>query len=257
MYKWIFSTFLFLVAFSASAQRGFNFQAGAMGGLSFISPQNHYDNPTFELDYENSIGYSGQAAIGYGFKKSFGLMAEVGYQQINQKYSGQFSPGFTLPNNQQHKKEVNLSYITTSFLVRYTPNLADDYVLDNKVQMHFITGFQIGLLSGAKASYSVDGNKVDFPVNFNPFVNTDFAYEGYPIQTDAKAYFTKINLSYVLQVGMDWFITDKLALSPGIRGHVSLMDVNNKDYRIHDTYKASRVFYGGLYLGMSYFFSRG
>jgi hypothetical protein len=257
MNKWFFSIGLFLLVLNAQAQRGFNFQAGAMGGLSFISPQNHYDNPTFELDYVNSIGFSGQAAIGYGFKRSFGLMAEVGYQQINQKYDGQFSPGFDLPNNQKHNKEVNLSYITTSFLVRYTPNLADDYVLDTKVQMHLVSGLQIGLLSGAKAEYTVDGNKVDFPVNFNPFVNTDFAYEGYPIETDAKAYFTKTNLSFVLQFGMDWFITEKLSLSPALRGHVSLLDINNKDYRIHDTYKASRVFYGGLYIGMCYFFSRG
>lgn len=242
------------------AQRGLNLQGGVMGGLSFISPQNHYDNPTFELDYVNTLGYNGSFSVGYGFRRSpLGLQAEVAYTAINQNYKGTFSPGYNLPNNQVHEKEVKLNYISTTIFMRYAPKLGGTYVIDKKVQLHVLLGIQLSVLAAAKGAYSINGTVKKFPeeFNFNPFVNPDYAYQNYAPVTKETDYYSRINSSLVLQAGIDWFVSDKFCISPAIRGQVSFNDINAKPYRIHDDYKASRAFLGGLYIGVGYFFSRG
>jgi hypothetical protein len=63
-------------------------------------------------------------------------------------------------------------------------------------------------------------------------------------------------VNLLIDLGFDWYITDRFYINPAFRGQVSLIDINAKDYRNHDQYEASHLFLGGLQVGIGYFFTK-
>jgi hypothetical protein len=254
--KWI-SLLLFALLFNeiALAQKGFHLHVGGTGGLTYVAAQNTYDNNFYELDYKNTFGYSAGATAGYGFKRSIAsIQAEGGMTAIRQNYTGQFRPGLGFTGKGEHEKKVALNYIHIGVYTRLATAFKDDYVYNTKVQGHLLTGFQMAFLSNANVEYYLDGNLEPYPSKIRPYQDENYPYT--PVEDD-KDLFSKFAMTYVVQVGVDLFITEKLAISPAIRGHVAMWDINKKEYSNHDQYKASRFFIGGMYVGVAYFFGRG
>ena len=242
-------------ALPVMAQKGFQIHGGGTAGISFIAAQNDYDNSFYELDYANTLGYSGGLTLGYGFRRSIvGVAAEFSTSGIRQQYKGKFSPGLGFTGKGEHEKNVSLQYYNVGFYTRLAISFKDNFVYDTRVQGHVLTGFQLSMLGSADVEYKLDGNIEPYPSKLRPYVDDNYPYQ--PVEDDKKL-FRKMSMTYVLQVGIDVFITDKLALSPAIRGHVAVWDINNKDYNLHEGKKSSRYYLGGLYLGAAYFFGRG
>lgn len=250
----LFLLILLLLAKNVHAQRGLMIQTGAAGGLSFIAAQNHYDNSNYQLNYQNTPGFSGSFGVGYGFRPDLGIMVEAGYQRIRQDYTNQFSPGLGFQGPGVHNKAMDLSYYQLGLYGRFSMSFVDDYVYDAKLQGYIAAGFQLGWLGQAKMDYVLDGNVEPYPSKIRPYVDEDYPYA--PVAND-KDLFTPLAIAFALHVGLDWFIVDKLAISPSLRANASLTDINAKAYRKHEDYKASRYFFGGFFLGVSYYFNRG
>lgn len=254
--RW-FAPLLLALLFSemASAQKGLQLHLGGTGGLTFIAAQNTYDNNFYELDYKNTLGYSTGVTVGYGFKRSIAsFQAEGGITSIRQNYTGAFRPGLGFTGKGEHEKKVDLQYYHIGFYTRLATAFKDDFVYDTKVQGHILTGIQMAFLGNANVDYYLDGNLEPYPSKIRPYQDESYPYT--PVEND-KDLFRTFAMTYVLQIGLDLFITDKLAVSPAIRGHVSMWDINKKEYSNHEQYKTSRFFIGGMYLGVAYFFGRG
>ncbi|MCO5248965.1 MAG: hypothetical protein M9887_08460 [Chitinophagales bacterium] len=246
---------LFFLSLYANAQQGFQMFVGPAIGLGIISPQNHYGNEHYELDYKFSPAFGGGINIGYGFKKLVSLHLSTTYQQFNQKYADKFSPGFG-DLNQSHRKTVNQSYAEIGLMVKITQLLGDSYIYDRGVQIFATTGFVLGRLLSANLHYYVkkDGMEeveIPYPGNISPYTSSP-----YQPTTNDKELFTNWILLWNLNLGMDVFLNEKLTFTPSILGQVGLTDINAKKYRVHTPYKSSRVFFGGINLGMTVFFNR-
>lgn len=234
------------------AREGFQVSAGALGGLGVVAPQNHYDNAYYELDYKYRLSYGGQVNIGYGFSNLFALVLSGGYQQFNQKYSGEFSPGLGAPP-QMHEKNVKLSYANMGLLAKFTASFQDAYVYDTKAQYFAMGGFLLSRLIGADVNYTANGVAMPYPSKLIPYSAVGYPYS--PV-TDSRSLFSDWGLSFVVQLGADIFISEKFAISPAIYGQAAILDINNRNYRKHDNYKASRTLFGGLNVGVTYYISR-
>jgi opacity protein-like surface antigen len=239
---------------SSFAQRGWQVQVGAGGGLTYIAAQNHYDNGNYQLNFNSTIGYSGIIGVGYGFNSNMGLILEGGMLQINQKWENKFRPGLGFVGEGIHKKEANLTYFNIAPQMRFATNFVDDYVMDAKLQGYIQTGFQLSFLGAAQMEYDLDGNIEPYPSKLRPYNATDYPYS--PVSND-KDLFTNLALAFTLQIGLEYFVADKFSINLGLRGQASMTDINAKAYREHDEYKASRYFFGGLYLGLGYYINRG
>lgn len=240
------------------AQEGLQISTSGIGGLGLVSPQNHYDNSFYELEYKYKIGYGGQLNVGYGLKSNVAVILTTGYQTYHQQYKGDFSPGLGAPN-QSHIKDINLDYINMGLLAKYTMTFQDDYVYDVKAQLVVMGGLVASKLINADVSYKANGVEMLYPSKLPPYDFPDripkVEYPYAPVTND-KELFTKWALSFVLNIGTDVFITPKLAFSPSIQGQIAILDINNKNYRVHDNYKSSRILFGGLNLGFTYYFRR-
>ena len=241
------------------AQEGLQISANGIVGLGLISPQNHYDNSQYELEYKYKICYGGQVNVGYGFNSNLAVGLTTGYQTFHQQYKGDFRPGYNA-GDQSHLKDINLDYINLGVTAKYTTSFKDDYVYDTKAQLVVMAGFTANKLINAKVSYVANGKDMSYPSKLPPYDFPDkdpkVEYPYAPVTNDKDLY-TKWALSFVLNVGTDIFITPQLAISPSAQVQISLLDINNKNYRVHDAYKASRTLFGGLNLGITYYISRG
>jgi hypothetical protein len=236
------------------AQDGLQISVSGLGGIGLVSPQNHYDNPFYELDYKYKLGYGAQVNVGYGLSSNIAIVFTSGYQTYHQQYKGNFSPGYGSPD-QSHLKDINLDYINLGLMAKYTTSFKDDYVFDTKAQLVVMGGLIASKLINADVSYLANGEEISYPSKIPPYNFPGVEYPYTPITND-KELFTKWALSFVLNIGTDIFITPKLALSPSIQGQIAILDINNKNYRNHENYKSSRLLFGGLNLGLTYYFSR-
>lgn len=242
-----------LFATSIHAQEGIHLSAQGIGGLSLVSPQNHYDNSFYELDYKYKMGFGGQFNIGYGFDPHFALVLATGFQSYHQEYKGDFSPGLGAPP-QSHMKDIKLNYLNIGLLAKYSNTFQDAYVYDVKAQLVIKGGLMMSKLIGAEVTYNANGVDIPYPSKLIPYTAIDYPYA--PV-TEDKDLFTDWTLSFVLNLGTDIFLSPKIAISPSIQTQISLLDINNKNYRKHDAYKASRTIFGGLNLGFTYYLNRG
>lgn len=245
--------FIVLFNIPLQAQDGLQISVHGIGGLGLVSPQNHYDNSFYELDYNFKIGYGGQLNVGYGVNSNLAVLLTTGYQTFHQQYKGDFRPGLGAPP-QSHLKDINLDYINLGVLAKYTTTFKDSYVYGSKAQFVVMGGLIAGKLIDAKVSYNANGEDMPYPSKLIPYSANGYPYA--PIDND-KDLFTQWSLSFVLNIGADIFITPQLAFSPSFQGQISILDINNKNFRVHDAYKASRTMFGGLNLGLTYYFNRG
>lgn len=234
------------------AQEGLQLHLSSSLGLSYMAPQNHYDNDHYHLSYKNKLSYNIETEVGYGFNKTGALLVGIGYQKFNNSYQGEFNPGLGVLT-QYHKKNISLDYLSLNLVARFANSFSDAYVYDNKVQFFVATGFAANFLLNAATTYYSNDEEVSYPDKLIPYTDTNYLYQ--PV-SDAKQLYTNFNLMFLLEAGIDVFISDKFAFRTSISGRASVLDVNQKDYRKHDKYKASRVYFGGLKLGLSYYISR-
>lgn len=237
---------ILLAAFPLSAQEGFY---GALTGsvnASYVTPQNTYGVNNAQLDYGFEGGYGGGLRLGYNWHEMYGFGFEAGYVSGGQQYRDRIVLGPGQPRL-RHDKLVRLNYVTVTPLFRLSPKLEKNvYKQEQKLKFVMAIGFPIGIMTGANVEYQIAENDVPYPLTIS-------AYD--PVEDDKKL-FEPLSVGLLLDLGFDWYITERFYINPGFRGQLTFTDINAKDYRNHAEYKASRLFMAGLQVSVGYFFVR-
>lgn len=244
--SWLFGLLIFSTPV-LNAQEGFY---GALGGninASYVTPQNTYGLENAELGYGFEAGYGANLRIGYNWHEMLGIGLEGGYLSGGQQYRDKIKLG---PGQQrfQHDKLVRLNYVTITPLFRISPLLEKSlYKQEHKLKFVLAFGPQIGILTGATVDYQIDEKDVEYPL---PGISA------YPPVTDDKELFQKLSVNFLLDIGFDWYISERWYINPSLRGQISMTDINASDYRSHSGYEASHLFMAGLQVSAGYFFVR-
>ena len=234
------------------AQEGLQISINGQGGFGYIAAQNHYGNDHFRLKYKNKFSYGANFNVGYGFNSQVSLLLTGGYQKFEQGYRGEFDPGLG-SGHQSHQKDISLDLLNIGLLTKFVLTMQDAYVYDSKMSFFTTVGFTINKLLKAQLEYQVNNADVAYPAKLPPYTDPNYKYS--PV-SNAKDLYNNIGLSFVANVGFDFFVSEKLALSPSVQGQISVIDINKKEYRQHEGYRASRVLLAGLNVGLTYYLSR-
>jgi hypothetical protein len=221
------------------AQKGKELVIGANGALTSVSVlyQNFYGEP--EVDYAPKIGYAASFNMGYNFTKSLGIMAEAQYSLQGQKYEG---PQNFDGNKWDVLRDIDLRYLNIPLFFKFSSG-------DKLVRFRFLIGPQVGILLDATQEYLRSGKKIGTSapdVDGNSFI-TDV--------NDIKNRFDKFDFGIAGDVGADFYVSDVLFLTAGMRGNYGFRDINARAYRINDIdgeYSPSHNMWGGLYVGIYY-----
>lgn len=249
---------------SMSAQTGVHF--GLQGGFNsvWILNQNNYGFQ--ELDYQRKFGYLAGASVGYNFKETVGVQVDFNYATMGQDYfdlSKDFcnidNDGDNKPDKVETFRYVDLSYVQVPIMFKYTSARKKKQV----VSVHILAGPTLGFLSGAEMYYEADtlalfndtyftipGDSIDY------MVPEFFASEA---TESAEDFFSKIDLGFQFDFGLDIYVTDNLYISPALRFYTGLTDINSQptrerrpDVETTEYDGPSRNAYGGLTLGVHY-----
>lgn len=197
------------------------------------------------LDYASSFGTSFGAQAVFMFAETYGMSAELNISSHNQKYDG-----YLLNEDNTFTNEIKLKYIDIPVLFRVASPKGP----------YFEIGPQFSLLSGAKETFTLDDDPLDFS-----YTDKDF-----------KDDFAGFGISGVLGFGIDIKLSEMVNLTTGLRFGYMFTDAtteytedealelftddnlsnvaafsHNNDEDEFEYKKSNRVF-GGLQIGLQF-----
>ncbi len=254
-----FLLFLAIFPLLLFAQKGFHIGASGTFSSTFIYTQNNYGTlapftkgvvRVSEMDYKLTWGGSGGIVLGYNFEPWVGLQAEIQYNSTGQKYEDNFVGPAVIPEGTfgsdvervNVKRNIRLSYVRIPVLVKFTTNKG------HVAKFYGALGPQIGVRTSAKENVTIAGyNYLPDNLAFTP---------------DQK--FQRVDVSIVLQLGVELYATDNLYFNIGISGFAGLLDINGKVLKELDWYSKNDVTYrksynanAGLVVGVHYIIGEG
>jgi hypothetical protein len=231
---------LFLLASVAGfGQKGLNLGLGGFGGSSGVVNQNVYGYP--ELDYDFPFSYGFNLNVGYGFTDHLGVVMQIGYAQLGQKYSDtRGDTSFT--------RDFSMSYLTIPVMFRYLSG-------GKAVRFYVAAGPELAFLLSAKQEYMYQTPNMTEPAQYNKFaVNKDG--EAFNVgEPDIKDRVTPIDYMVRIDFGVNISLAENLFMDAGLTMNYGLSDLNASAYRMEDysgNYNPSHNFYGGITVGLSY-----
>lgn len=248
--------FLFICTiFSLQMQAQTQFFAGVNGGYvaKAIINQNNYGQS--EMDYLQGYSPIYGLTLGLDLSNQHLIRLEPQLLSIGQPYDDQIA-GATL------NKEVKLDYIHIPLTYTYVVNGGKKG--ENQGVNFFITlGVYAGILNDASMDLSINNQTASF-LEFSTFgggnpntATLTTLLQGSLNPTDYKELYNSVDFGGNFGFGIQAFLTEKLKLSLELRTGVSLGDINAEAWRLNNkdgNYGASRNLYGGLLLGLSYYF---
>lgn len=233
---------IFLALFLASGpvvaqkQLYFGLQGTVMSTL--ITNQNNYGLPDKypDMDYKVTFGGAGNVNIGFDFNKHIGLLLQVGYGKLGQRFTD-------LINDTTITRNIKLNYLQIPLLFKYrsTGEVARFYVM---------AGPQFDFLLSAKQTYYKNDASFNDEV-FNPKLKR-FVKISEETITDR---FSSYDIFARLDLGVDISIVKNLFINAGLSFAYGLTDINAKDWRLPDSkgnYNASHNVAVGFNIGINY-----
>lgn len=211
----------------AKAQQGFHLGINLSPGMTYIAPQHTYGNA--EFDAKPMFGWTAGAQIGYKFSHHIGLFTELNYASMGGKWEGR-------DQNIFFTREVEMSSWQIPIMIKYTSK--------GKSRFFAMSGIQFNLLQKATQSYSPTYTITDSP--------------GYALaqQGDISDLFVQNTIAFVGAFGTDIVLSDRLYLSVGLKGSMSLEDLNEEAthslIRPDKEYDKSINYFGGIQVGIKY-----
>lgn len=190
------------------------------------------------MDYEYKFGKLGGLTLGYNWEDNFGLQVEFNYAQMGQDYSDimkDFGPiqDPTKPDLQTKVltyRYVDLNYLQVPILFKYMEGDTKD-----AIKYQLLGGLQVGYLLSAEQLYTADVTDTDpdaqvvIPESVGPQSGVpDFKGSGNVAQVD---YFQAFDIGFLLDVGADIYVSDKLYFTPSFRGYYGFFDMNAPETR--------------------------
>jgi opacity protein-like surface antigen len=219
---------------SLMAQKQLYFGGAGTFLSSVIINQNNYGLP-FEMDYDVTMGGSGNVNIGFDFNKNLGLKMEIGWAKLGQKYSDTYK-------DTVYTRNVKLNYLQIPLLFKFRAG-------GDVAKFYLNVGPQFNiLLSASQKYYKNDSIFTESGINWNkPTLIGE--------ETITDRYNT-LDIMARLDLGVDINLTQNLFLNLGFVFAYGLMDINATDWQIPDyssnTYNASHNAYGGFNIGINY-----
>lgn len=219
-----FALFLNAPAFS---QQGLHLGINLNPNMTFIGAQHTYGNA--EFDSKIDLGWTAGIQLGYKFSHHIGLFTELNYAQLGGKWEGKDSGTF-------YEREVDMNAIQIPIMIKYTSK--------GDSRFFVMSGVQFNLLQKATQSYSPNYTEAGSP--------------GYAIaqQSDITDLFVQNTISFVGALGTDVVLSDNLYLTLGLKGSMSLQDMNDEAthnlIRADKEYDKSINYFGGFLLGVKY-----
>ncbi len=255
MKKNILLFFVSLISVSLFAQKGFHIGISAAFTSNFIYTQNNYGTlapfkeeyvRVSEMDYRFTYGGNGGFVVGYNFKKSWGLQAELRYSTAGQKYEDNFMGPADLPQGRigedangnatrvNVKRVVKLTYVQIPIMAKYVSKFG------KKAKMFVCLGPQFGFRTASSENVEIGG------ITYFP----DFT-------SDQK--FKTFDMGLALQIGAEVYATDYLFFDLGLSGYAGILDINGdglKTFISHNDvkYQQSRNANVGIMFGVHYLF---
>ena len=247
----------------SQAQKGFYIGFAGNVNASLILNQNTYGvkwnlpvNRDFELAYDATLGFGGNAKFGYNFKEQIGLEWHAGYQAMGMNYFDEDQ------NMVVHDKSISLDYVTIAMAFRYTSIFKKNrYKREQKVRLAIVAGPQFGILTRASLNYTLeseflgltfDDDGVNYPFAFNLYNETFYTT---PVSND-RDFFSTIDAGILFQVGIDIYPKPWFYIAPVITSYIGLTDINASAFRQHSGYAATRNAFIGLNLGMGFYINQ-
>jgi hypothetical protein len=202
------------------AVRGLHFGPVARLNSSWIVNQNtHYEFGKYELAYRMDHGYELGVSTGFDFSNSFGIQAEAIFHSAQgQRYED-------LIKNENVNREVNLAYWKVPVILKYKATQ-----IQPRSGLPVVRNFLLGLeYSHLKAAYQTVNQKI----------------------RDTRRHYSDHNMSIVLGMDFDVFVTKNLFLTMGGRATVS-NNINGLRANLFDNYRKSHNFLLGIHTGFSY-----
>lgn len=231
------------------------FFAGINGGYvaKAIINQNNYGQS--EMDYVQGYSPVFGLTLGVDLGNKHLVRLEPQLLSIGQPYEDQI--GSTMLN-----KDVQLDYIHIP--LTYTLVVNGGSKGENQGVNFFITaGFYAGILNDASMDLSINDQTASlfqFSTVGGGNPNTAALVALLPGDgnvADYKEMYNSTDFGGIFGFGVQGFITEKLKFSAEIRTGASLGDINAETWRLNNKdglYEPSRNLYGGLLLGLSYYF---
>ena len=219
--------------------------------MTTIVNQNNYSFT--ELDYEFTGKPAFGLSIGYaGFNKHH-VQTGIKLLKLGQKYSSEL-------DNVTHSRNVELNYIMIP--LSYKMVFGDTEINSYATRAFFSLGGYVALLSRAETTWMLGREEVSL-VDFHQSQNRNGNILGIAQLAngsdleDDKDQFESVDFGVTLSFGVRTFLTEGLALNFEILGGYGLGDMNAEEWRLENstgTYDASNHAFGGVQLGLHYYF---
>lgn len=231
------------------------FFAGINGGYvaKAIINQNNYGQN--EMDYVQGYSPLFGLTLGVDLDNKHLVRLEPQLLSIGQPYEDQIG-------GSAFNKDVRLDYIHIPLTYTFVVNGGSKG--ENQGVNFFITaGLYAGILNDASMDLSINNQTAtlfQFSTSGGGNPNTAALVSLLPGNgnpADYKELYNSTDFGGIFGLGVQAFLTEKLKLSLEIRTGASLGDINAEAWRLNNkdgNYEASRNLYGGLLLGLSYYF---
>ena len=202
---------LFLTAGQAVAQKQLYFGLQGTAMNTWITNQNNYGLPDKypDMDYKVTFGGAGNVNIGFDFNKHIGLLLQVGYGKLGQRFTD-------LINDTTITRNIKLNYLQIPLLFKYRSG-------GEVARFYVMAGPQFDFLLSAKQTYYKNDASFNDEV-FNPKLKR-FVKISEETITDR---FSSYDIFARLDLGVDISLMKNMFLNAGLSFCYGLTDINAK-----------------------------
>jgi hypothetical protein len=215
--KKIFLLMFFALSFTighvvAQKQLYFGLQGGGMN--TWITNQNNYGLPDKypDMDYKTTFGGAFHVNIGFDFNKNIGLLLQVGYGKLGQRFTD-------LINDTTFTRNIKLNYLQIPLMFKYRSN-------GEVARFYVMAGPQFDFLLSAKQTYYKNDASLTDEV-YNPKTMKPVKI-GESTITDR---YTSYDIFARLDMGVDISIMKNMFMNAGLTFCYGLTDINSTDWR--------------------------
>jgi hypothetical protein len=205
---------LFLGAGQAIAQKQLYFGAQGTGLSTWMTNPQNYGRP--DMDYVATFGGAGNVNIGFDFNKHIGLLLQVGYAKLGQKFKDTQVVNDT---TYSYARNIKLNYLQIPLMFKFRSG-------GETARFYLMAGPQFDFLLSANQTYYK--NDLPFDEQFhNPNTN-EWVKIGEETITDR---FMSFDIFARLDLGVDITVAKNLFINTGLSFAYGLTDINSTDYR--------------------------
>jgi hypothetical protein len=235
--SYIFLVLAFMVLSGPlSAQKRLYF--GMNGTIMNTWTTNQMNYGYADMDYKITVNMGVNANVGFDFNKNFGLILQLGYACLGQKYED-------LIGDTAYSRRVNMNYLQFPLMFRFRTS-------GETARFYAMVGPQFNiLLSANQVYYKNDATPLDSV--YNEWLNKPILIG----ESEITDRYISYDIMARVDFGVEITIIDNLFFTAGLSLAYGLMDINDPNWQfknVQGEYNPSHNTYGGFSVGINYCF---